>query len=925
MNLNKLSMYLLLLIFILISNKSFSKEKYNNGTYLRTIKYQTKIDGAKFIISDKGIPFLDVKNLGKIEHPAYVAIYALQYGGLNSFYPKFVGKNNKKFLNCITWLEKNLKEIKTKDGKNIFVWLYKFDNIYNNVYIKSLWYSSFAQAVGIEAFIAAYQTTGNSKYLNLAEKAAKVLFIDIKEGGLLYTGKFNGKEIIWFEEIPAPADNPSHILNAHLRTLIAIYKLYKFTKKKKYLNWFNKGLDSLKTLLPLYDTGYWLKYDLNLPTKILLRFNNPYGFEIYPLAIDKIEFEDPVNKLKYKEDLGQKDDFESHKKIFLSGIDWQVESVVNNKTVRRLKKVIPSSFTQEVKSKKLQAPHTYFYVYIPFQKNNLRSDPFLLKITYRDEKRANINIQIRSIMPKIKFIDLSGGNLLLKGDGNFKTWIIPIYPNQIGWFTGKSYAEKHYLYLKKICEETNDKSICQWKNIASYYLDSIEFNKDKYKTVNSLTLKFPKQTPMLNKFSKDLQGVIRQHSSKNIPIYHPFAISLQVLLGNKYFSAERKPGLNWLIENAKCKRNFCVWTIPIDNAYNDIYTKSNWQSAFVQAYVIKALIYAYQNMGRKDVKKLIFKAVNAYKIPTAKGGLSTYSKEGYIWFEEVPNNTHILNAHLVSINALYEVCDLFSYKIACNLYNEGLKSLKKLIARYDNGYWTLYDQNPKKELLLQIDWIKGRKSPYIDEICILSPYSMKKSCIDVGSDKDSFLQNRITGIDWNSPRKEDGYSVRNFNNGYLLRKRPVKGGTRHNVYFRLLLPDRKLNDYFDIDRYYLTIRYKDIDKGRFVIKIQSNNEGNILKFVPLSKSLFLTKGDNQWKTFVIPLKNQNLGWYLGVDYHKYHISQLKNIYIKTNDLLYKQYLEMWEMYLYSFNKRIPVILEPKVKKYKKIFIFKIKN
>lgn len=914
------------LLFTVITN-SYSQETYNYGYYLTKTGKQTLIEKAKFITTQEGIPMLEVEGLGKIEHPALIAIYALQYGGGESFFSKKVEVDNTKFLNCIHWLEENQKEIKTKSGDSIYVWLYNFDNIYNNVYIKAPWYSSFAQAIGIEAFLLAFEKTSDSKYIELAERAAKVLFVDINDGGLLFKGRVNNKDIIWFEEIPAPAYNPPHILNAHLRTLIALYKLYKITHNEIYKNWFKEGLNSLKIMLPLYDTGYWLKYDLNLPDKILLRFNNPYGNELYPLAIEKIEFEDNKNKIKYAESLGQMDDFNTNKKIFISGIDWQVESKDGEKDIRRLKSVLPSSFTEEINNSTFLPPHTYVYISIPKQKNNLRTEPFFIKITYKDEKKSNINLQIRSIMPKINFIDIPNGNLLLEGSSNYKTWLIPIYTKQIGWFVGELYAEKHYLYLKEIYKLSKDNIIGQWTKVAYKYLNSIKFNKNKYYPFKNYQKKIFNQTPA-EKFKLDKNGVlmvgIRPEKPKynkldNSPnvldlvfIYHPFAIAqYQIIEGENFEGSnliinrqklKREPGLNWLIKNAKCNKQYCLWYIPTSNTYNDIFTKSNWQSAFVQAYVIKALIYAYKNMGRKDLRNLIFKAVNAYAVPTYKGGLSTISKEGYVWFEEVPNNTHILNAHLVSLNTLYEVYKMFSYKPAYNLYKQGIESLTTMIYKYDNGYWTLYDQNPKKELLFQIDWIEGTNSPLIDEICLLSPYSLTRSCIDVGSEHDGLDLNQISGIDWNVQEKIDNTTIRSFKNGYKLRNNIVQGGSIHNVFFKLLLPDKSYDDLFNIGNYYLLVRYKDVAKGEFVFKIQSNNEGNVLKFVPLTKSLLITNGDNKWKFFIIPIKNTDLGWYVGIDYQKYHIAQLEELINKEKNQVLQQYLSSWKYYISSINK-----------------------
>lgn len=84
-------------------------------------------------------------------------------------------------------------------------------------------------------------------------------------------------------------------------------------------------------------------------------------------------------------------------------------------------------------------------------------------------------------------------------------------------------------------------------------------------------------------------------------------------------------------------------------------------------------------------------------------------KSGNIWFEEVPNKSHILNAHLISQNVLMQNLDKFKNKDIDEISKNGLDSLEKYISDFDTGYWSKYDQNPKKSLF-QFDWVDGDKS-----------------------------------------------------------------------------------------------------------------------------------------------------------------------------------------------------------------------
>lgn len=451
---------------------------YNVGYILDEIKFQTDVDRAKFLTDKDGISYMRVEGVGDVYNPSGVAVFTASYNGEDFYYGVLRKRDEKVFRSGLKWLEKNL--IPLWNGKK--VWLYKFDNTYNDVFIKAPWYSSFAQATGIEAFLSAYRTYNDRKYLNLAKEAAEVLFVKLKDGGLLFE---RGGDI-WFEEIPAPQENPPHILNAQLRTLIALDKLYGATGEKRYKDYFDRGFGTLKRWLPLYDTGYWLRYDLN-PKKmeILLRFNNPYRFKLHPLAIDKISIVDPSTGVKKELDAGNDTDFEDGF-IKLSGIGWQQKTTDGDITLRKLKSDKPAAFKEEFDDQGLTPPHTYVIFKLPSKwDDNLRVRPLYLDVIYKDEARANINVQVRAISDGVKFADIPGGELFLTGSGGYRTWRIPIYPNLLGYYVGLSYAEKHYRYLEYLCGKTKDEMICRWKGVAYGYVNQKQFKLDKYRKKES--------------------------------------------------------------------------------------------------------------------------------------------------------------------------------------------------------------------------------------------------------------------------------------------------------------------------------------------------------------------------------------------------------------------------------------------------------
>lgn len=877
------------------------------------LKSQTDVDRAEHSLDGHGIPVLKIKGLGVVNHPAWTALYALGYGGVENYEPSLGLKpDDQKFAATIQWLTDNLQQ--NKQGQ--WVWIYKFDSTYNDVSIKAPWSSAFAQATGIQALLAYWKKTGDDKYLSVAKKAAESLFVPISKGGLLFTSN----DDVWFEEIPSSSANPSHILNGNMRTLLALKELVDATKDPRYQDWLDKGLATLERWLPRYDNGYWLRYDLGSRSKdILFRFANPYGFANPDLAVNKIKLRDPISGNEVVLDVGQSGDGKGALRI--AGNDWGKVETVDGREVRRL---APAKSEREPLDSEgqLVSPYSYFYLQLPKgTANNLRLQNYELSIDYYDERPGNVAVQMRSIAPgSSTFRNMRDGDLLLTGSKTWREWKVPVRPVDLGYYSGKIYAAKHAEYLRGLASFSKPLEV--WSDIAQSYLNSVTKKADDYKVVEPVPANPVKSTPLAPGYVLDSKGVIQARlASKNAKflsngefdrsvnpfgkaVYHPFVVADQLLNGDeterkKYLkkipeTVKRQPALDWML-NPKNQFRFTdatTYRYMFDSSYNDVATKAPWSSAFSQAYNIKALIYADQNMKQeKDLKPLVLRLAKAYEHPTEEGGLASVSSRNGTFFEEVPGNSHILNAHLISITELAAANDYLKSDEVNELVEQGLASLKQHLHSYDAGYWLRYDQNPKKSLLFQIDWLKGSKSPLIDEVRFEDPRTMTATAVDVGLEIDANGTSKISGLDWQAPVTVDGRTVREFSNGYTLRDKPAPGGLRHNAFLSMTLPESMPADLFDVQSHKLVIRYKDVAAGEFAIKIQAINEGNTTMFVPLHGSVLRTVGDNQWKEAEFTVRPQDMGWYKGVDYQKFEVEQLSRVAERSKDPFLSQFVQ----------------------------------
>ncbi|WP_337864981.1 D-glucuronyl C5-epimerase family protein [Ignavibacterium sp.] len=213
------------------------------------LNFESKLNYPEKMDSN-GIPFWKTDNEPYFHHPIVIAQYAL--GIFEHLYQKnFSDKElEKKFLLQAEWLKNNFVE--NDCGK---IW-----NIYYDIPlygIKKPWYSALAQGEAVSVLTRSYLLTKDESYLSLAEDAIEPFFIDVSKGGLL--AYFNSLPI--YEEYPSKIKTVG-VLNGFIFSLFGLYDLQITIQSKKSTELFQQGIDSLKKLLPYYDTGYWARYYL---------------------------------------------------------------------------------------------------------------------------------------------------------------------------------------------------------------------------------------------------------------------------------------------------------------------------------------------------------------------------------------------------------------------------------------------------------------------------------------------------------------------------------------------------------------------------------------------------------------------------------------------------------------------------------------
>lgn len=213
------------------------------------------IESDHFKFDAKGIPM--VKYNDKFY---YNTVTVCQYGLW--LYDRYIDnkEGKEKFLNMADFLTDNIKE----DGS--FRYEFKY---YHYEPLDEGWSSSMSQGQALSVFARAYNLTKNVKYLDCGKKVLKYLLTPISKGGVmdnLGTLDSGLKDKVFFQQYVNSTS--TYTLNGFIFTLIGLYdwssvncpgNIYYSNMAKEY---WDKGLESLKLIIPYYDMGEFTAYDL---------------------------------------------------------------------------------------------------------------------------------------------------------------------------------------------------------------------------------------------------------------------------------------------------------------------------------------------------------------------------------------------------------------------------------------------------------------------------------------------------------------------------------------------------------------------------------------------------------------------------------------------------------------------------------------
>lgn len=152
---------------------------------------------------------------------------------------------------------------------------------------------------------------------------------------------------------------------------------------------------------------------------------------------------------------------------------------------------------------------------------------------------------------------------------------------------------------------------------------------------------------------------------------------------------------DWLAANLEPNAHgLWVWNHHFDWEYRDT-LKAPWYSGLAQGQGVSLLLRAYAQTSDVKYEKAAEQAFISLTKPVAQGGVLFEDNENNLWIEEylVDPPTHILNGFIWALWGVFDFWRARSDAVAKQIFDRGVQTLLHNLARFDTGYWSLYEQS----------------------------------------------------------------------------------------------------------------------------------------------------------------------------------------------------------------------------------------
>ncbi len=206
-----------------------------------------------FHFDEEGIPmiptYIDIEERKLIYYPISIGQFGLAI--FHTYLRTGSKADRERFLKIVDWFYQH----RTSKKRRGDFWLTDVPKPEFKIF--QPWPSAFAQSRGISILLRGYQLTGEKKYLDSATNALRIFKISAADGGVTTFTRYGP----FYEEYPAPF--PTMVLDGGLFALFGLFDYIRAVPDNPAaLRLFDDAVEALKAILPQYDLGYWIRYNL---------------------------------------------------------------------------------------------------------------------------------------------------------------------------------------------------------------------------------------------------------------------------------------------------------------------------------------------------------------------------------------------------------------------------------------------------------------------------------------------------------------------------------------------------------------------------------------------------------------------------------------------------------------------------------------
>jgi hypothetical protein len=126
--------------------------------------------------------------------------------------------------------------------------------------------------------------------------------------------------------------------------------------------------------------------------------------------------------------------------------------------------------------------------------------------------------------------------------------------------------------------------------------------------------------------------------------------------------------------------------------------KPPWTSSISQGTAIQVLARSAGALGDTSLWGLADQALGAFEQPPPAGVRGTSSAGPFYLLYSFAPKELVINAHLQALVGLYDLAGLAGDARAAGLFQQGDATAQAILASYDTGKWSMYDQNHESDL-----------------------------------------------------------------------------------------------------------------------------------------------------------------------------------------------------------------------------------